>query len=174
MNHGISDWAVMAGVIIGIIAVIIGLVLGKNQMGSCVFDERQERARGKAYKYGFITLVIYLCIYSFIDDMAEPALESGLSVGAIGICIGVAVFAVVSIWNDAYFSIQQEPKRYAIIFAGLFLMNFLLGISNLHASDGEANYALANIAVSILAAVVLAAIGVKSLKNRRETDEEES
>ena len=54
------------GIVVGIL-VGVGIValLFKLKVMDLTFDERQERARGQAYKYGFWTLLTCLLLYGF-------------------------------------------------------------------------------------------------------------
>ena len=54
--------AVLVGVLVGV--GIIALLF-KLKVMDLTFDERQERARGQAYKYGFWTLLTCLLLTAF-------------------------------------------------------------------------------------------------------------
>ena len=102
MEHSLGY---IVGIVVGIL-VGVGIValLFKLKVMDLTFDERQERARGQAYKYGFWTLLTCLLLYGFSDMVLGRWCD--VLVGAM-LCIAAAlmVFASVCIVKDAYLSL---------------------------------------------------------------------
>lgn len=75
---------------------VAGLVVGKlagKKLGKAEFDERQQLARGKAYKAGFYTLLVGLLAVYLIPIFTEwQPKDTALLLFAV-ICVGVTVFA---------------------------------------------------------------------------------
>ena len=69
MEHSLGyNFGLLAGVLVGaLVGVGILALLFKLKVMDLTFDERQERARGQAYKYGFWTLLTCLLLYGFSD-----------------------------------------------------------------------------------------------------------
>lgn len=175
MEHSSSYFlGILAGIIVGIIAVALIKIGKKRREGvyRCVFDERQVAARGKAYKYGFFAVLIYLLLYGLIQDITKIYWGKGFVGSALGICIGVGVYAVVSIWNDAYFSLQENPKQYVLLFALVMVLNLLIGIRQVQENMGDISYGYINLFIGVLLTVILVTMGAKALKDRREQEEE--
>lgn len=107
--------------VILIIAAIC--VLSRFSKKEAQFDERQELIRGRAYRLGFLTLIIALVICLICHTM----LDSTLSYFAFALCLvlGLSVFAVYSIWHDAFFSFQQKPGSYLLLCAVAIVSNAL-------------------------------------------------
>ncbi len=60
MYHAGLLFGLLTGILVGIAVLVL---LFKKRVLNMEFDERQERARGKAALYGFITLLVVLYIY---------------------------------------------------------------------------------------------------------------
>ena len=95
---------VLSGVLVGIIILLLALkFINRDGKISTRYDERQLKARGEAYKYGFIAICIsngiILCC-----DFSDFALSTFLGSSAffIPILIGVVVQVSYSIFADAY------------------------------------------------------------------------
>lgn len=166
-------WGFLAGVVVGVIILLIVCVVKKKKLGTCEFDERQQFARGKAYKYGFFTLLIYLFLYGVLHDITEYYFGKNLVGISLGICIGVTVFAVVSIWNNAYFSMQENPKRFVLLFALIGILNLGIGISHILHPDELVDYGYINLFIGVMTLVILAALGLRAQRNKQELQEEE-
>ena len=94
---------------------VAGLVVGKlagKKLGKAEFDERQQLARGKAYKAGFYTLLVGLLAVYLIPIFTEWQPKDTALLPFAVICVGVTVFACVAVANDAYLGIR-EPACHA-------------------------------------------------------------
>ena len=119
------------------VAVVIAAWLIKRLLGckNCEFDERQVAARGKAYQYAFVVTafaeLIYACLeaggVSFADPSCGPLL---------GVLLGVTVFGVTAIVNDAYVSPRESSNKYFLLPVLMIAALLLRGIPKL--LDGEA------------------------------------
>ena len=74
------------------------------------YDERQLLTRGKAYRLGFFAMVLVQLLIMFAEGVFD--LDMRYLVGSVCLFSGITVFAVYSIWHDAYFPLQQKPKYY--------------------------------------------------------------
>ena len=60
----------LCGLTVGILAGLLFVAfLFKKKILDMHFDERQERARGKAFQYGFFTMIISTYFYAVSDIM---------------------------------------------------------------------------------------------------------
>ena len=76
------------------------------------YDERQILARYKAYKVGFISLIIVILLNSFIyENVSQWCTITILS--SISIMISLFIFITVCIFNDAYWK-NYENKKLAL------------------------------------------------------------
>ncbi len=120
------------GVVVGIafgLLVGVGLIalLFHKKVLDMHFDERQERARGKAYQYGFFTLLVCLFAYG-VSDLALGRWCDALVGVTICAAAGLGVFAVTCILKDAYLSLREKPRQVMAMFALIAAVNLGLGV----------------------------------------------
>ena len=128
-----------AGVFVGLAA---GLLAGlafimspfKKKVLDMHFDERQERARGKAFQYGFFTLLIAAYAYG-ISDVLLGRWCDVLTGVTLCIALALCVFAVTCILKDAYLSLREKPRTVMTMFALLSTIN--LGFGGMYALSGD-------------------------------------
>ena len=154
---------------IGIVALLI-----KKKVMDMTFDERQERARGKAFQYGFFTLIGCLILYGFTDVLLGKWCDT-LTGCVICVCIGLMVFAVTCILNDAYLSLKEKPRTFVTAFLLVAVSNFLIGGVNLLQGDvivdGVLTVRSVNFICALMMLVVLAVYIVNHLLSGREEAE---
>ena len=128
-----------AGVFVGLAAgLLAGLAfimsLFKKKVLDMHFDERQERARGKAFQYGFFTLLIAAYAYG-ISDVLLGRWCDVLTGVTLCIALALCVFAVTCILKDAYLSLREKPRTIMTMFALLSTIN--LGFGGMYALSGD-------------------------------------
>ena len=90
----------IAGLMIGLVLVaIFSKIANTDKKVKSEYDERQQRIRGKAYKYSFYTMIMYhafMIALAFMDISipVEPYVSEFL-----GIFLGCTVLGVYCIWN---------------------------------------------------------------------------
>ncbi len=157
-----------AGVAVGIGVVAL---LFKKKVLDCTFDERQERARGKAFQYGFFTLIGAVLVYStaeqFLGRLCEP-----LAGAMLCMCAGVGVFAVACILNDAYLSLREKPRVVMTLFTVISAANLVLGgvylMEGALVEDGVLTLRAVNPMAGITTLLILAVYLVNYLLRERE------
>lgn len=123
------------GISVGILAGLFVIVLlFKKKVLDMHFDERQERARGKAFQYGFFTLLIAVYVYGVSDVMFGKWCDVLTGV-TLCVAAGLCVFAVTCILKDAYLSLREKPRIVMTMFALLSIINLGFGAMH-HASPG--------------------------------------
>lgn len=123
------------GISVGILAGLFVIVLlFRKKVLDMHFDERQERARGKAFQYGFFTLLGTSYAYGVSDEIFGRWCDVLTGV-TLCVAAGLCVFAVTCILKDAYLSLREKPRTVMTMFALLSLLN--LGIGVRHAWSGE-------------------------------------
>ena len=128
-----------AGVVVGLAAgLLAGLAfimsLFKKKVLDMHFDERQERARGKAFQYGFFTLLIAAYAYG-VSDVLLGRWCDVLTGVTLCIALALCVFAVTCILKDAYLSLREKPRTVMTMFALLSTIN--LGFGGMYALSGD-------------------------------------
>ena len=119
-----------AGIIAGLVFVAL---LFRKKILDMHFDERQERARGKAFQYGFFTLLASTYAYG-ISDVLFGRWCDVLTGVTLCVAAGLCVFAVTCILKDAYLSLREKPRTVMTMFALLSAVN--LGFGGMYAVSG--------------------------------------
>ena len=173
-------WGFAIGAVVGValVAVVIRLLLGKRTKRSREYDERQQLAIGKGYKYGYYTLLIYLAVYALVDQMTGARWCSVYTGAFIGVLLSVGVFGVICIRNDAYLPLRESPGRYISIFMILGGLNVVLGVvhyieEGTFMEDGILSASIVNPLAGMLLLFLAAALAVKTLSEKRAERETE-
>lgn len=165
-----------AGIFIGMavgLAVGIGVValLYRKKVLDCTFDERQERARGQAFKYGFFTLIGAMLAYSAVEQFLGRWCEP-LAGAMLCMCAGMGVFAVVCILKDAYLSLKEKPRTVMTLFAVISAANLVLGgvylVDGTLVEDGVLTFRAVNLMAGITMLLILAVYLVNHILRERE------
>lgn len=165
-----------AGLIVGLIVIVILLKVTKTDgRMKCEYDERQSVIRGKGYKYGFLTFIICDFFYAMLyaADVKIPLDAAAFAV--LSIMIALAVQVAYCIWNDAYFSLNENKNRVLIAFAAIGLLNLVIGITGLKEGraieNGVLNFRSTNLFCGCLFLIVFAVLLLKKI-SRSENGEE--
>lgn len=174
--------AYLIGMAVGIIFVVIGLTIIKRRNGGkgafCDFDERQELVRGRAFKYGFFTLLLYFIIAVSLGKIGvRQTYFDSATIIFMGICLGIMVFTSYAIWHDAYFSMQDKPRGWIILFVAMFFLNMVVGLGGLHETDTSSSHGLLgehslNFCVGAMCAILVIVTAVRQIMNRRQGEDE--
>ena len=158
------------GIIVGlIICVLLAKFGNKDGAVKSKYDERQEAVRGKAYRYAFYSVMIYeaLMLVLEIGQITLPLPSYILHFA--GIIVGCIVLAGYCIWKDVYWGLNNNRKRYAIIFlvcAALNAIPVVFTILGKTAFDA----AWLNALVLIMLAIVGIELLIKEGIDRREAE----
>lgn len=163
---------ITAGAVIGIAVVVVLLLVSKK--GSSMksqYDERQELIRGKGFKYAFFTLLVYYGVVTIINvgELPLPIMPEVLN--TFGILLGILVFVCYSIWNDAYFSLNEKRGVLTGFFAIVGAVDIFMGISNIKEGvirGGKLTFDIMPLAAGIIFFILLAVIQIKSLLDRED------
>jgi len=85
------------------------LALRRRAAACCRYDERQQAARGRAFRAAFLTHLIYAALVTVLTAGGASWLDVPEAL-FLGVVIAVGVFAQVCIWNDAYFELSEKPR----------------------------------------------------------------
>lgn len=164
-------FSLAVGFAVGILVVV---TLFRKKVLDCTFDERQERARGVAFKYGFFTLMIAMAVYG-ATEIAVGRWCDAMAGCVICITLGMAVFAITCILKDAYLSLKEKPRYVMTLFVLLSVFNLGLGVIQLRDGDvvenGILTFRCTNLLVGGMILVILAVYAVNFSLDRREETE---
>lgn len=110
------------GGLVGIILVLCIALVQKWKNTGYQFDERQMQARGKAFQYGFFTLVIYDFFYAVLFEAEEPSWCNHTFGMLLGVMLSIIVWSAYAIFKDAYLGLREKPVGWSISFGllGIF------------------------------------------------------
>lgn len=109
--------------------LIVFFIFTLKQSKKSNYDERQELIRGRGYKYGFLTILSLDAIFLILNGQVKV---SSLLMIMIPLFAGVWVFSMYTIWNSAYFTLDQNKvKLFSWIFVIVGVMNCIKGIEGL-------------------------------------------
>lgn len=161
------------GILFGAVftAVVCALLFAKKRNwhpGSSDFDERQQIGRGKAYQWGFFTMLIAGSIYAMTDYAMElPGFSLPWVMGIV--VLGVAVFAVTAIRYDAFYGFREKGNRYYITGACFLLLMTRSGVANLRRGNPEdVASGIVSLEIAALWLVIVAALLIHNRKGREE------
>ena len=169
-----------AGVFVGLAAGLLAgiafiMSLFKKKVLDMHFDERQERARGKAFQYGFFTLLIAAYAYG-ISDVLLGRWCDVLTGVTLCIALALCVFAVTCILKDAYLSLREKPRTVMTMFALISAMNLGFGVmyalSGGLVEDGVLTFRAVNPVIGFVTLVILIVYIVNHLLRSREEEAE--
>ena len=166
------------GLIIGLVLVVIFFkIANTNNKIKSEYDERQQRIRGKAYKYAFYTMILYhvFMIGLSFADISIP-IEPYVS-EFFGIFLGCTVLGGYCVWHDVYWGLNNNKKRDFVIFGVCLLLNLfpvvMPALSGEFARDGISGAPMINIMVIIMMLILLVELGIKHLIDKNKNDEED-
>lgn len=166
---------ILVGIVVGLILVVLILISSTNDGRlKREYDERQEVVRGRGFKYGFFTIMLCNGLYGLLASSFEIQFMD-VSVAMISCAIiGIIVYVSYCIWNDGYFSINENPRRLVVIFVVTAVMNVLMFLMNvLHGEvivDGVVTFRIVNLLVAIMSFLVLGVLFLKKVVDKREDD----
>ena len=98
------------------------------------FDERQVSAQGTAYKWAFWTMLVYYLLYATVSGAAGIVWCDQFFGMFLGVLVGVTAFAMICVFQDAYFRPDQSKASGIILINLLTVCQGIIGLT--HLSDG--------------------------------------
>ena len=170
----------LAAVIIMITAVLCVCIFkfaNKDGKIKTEYDERQKIVRGRAYMYAFYSELIVqaLIMLIFMTGVELPIEDYALLF--IGIILGCMVLCAYCIWNDVYWGLNNDHRRYHIIFIAGIAINaidiVIAAISGTLIQNGKIGICILNIIVLIMLVAIYIEMFIKNILNSRTAAEEE-
>lgn len=159
-----------AGILCGVLLLAV-MVFVKKKKGIHEFDERQIAARGKSFKYGFFAFLIYFSCFAVFQEVTGEGFIDDFTGMLIGICMAVTVFAANAIWNGAYLSLQENVKKYIIIFSSTAALNLLLCLKFVIHRQSPVPY-ITNLVCGIMLLLLVLTLVLKNYKDRKQEEAE--
>ncbi len=181
----------IAGIIAGLglvyfLSWIIKKMGGKIEFGGGLsrrcnadnYDERQQLARGVAYKRAFFVLMLYISVVSMLSEVADIIIFMSFGGMWLGVCIALIVFAVSCIFQDAYMSLYENAKGVSMMFSIVGVLNLVIASPYLTGEkpvleDGVISASCVNLMVGVAFIVILFAFIGRVLYNNKRMEEDE-
>lgn len=168
----------VAGVLVGIgsaavVIAVMAAVRKKQGRPKPEYDGRQMAARGVAYRWAFLTLMLSLAVNTGVEAIWGPWAKPGVSAWML-IFLSVGVFVVVCVRRDAYFAVAQDPKASLWLFGAVVVLqipNIIITLrSGGFVEDGLLTWDALSPASGALF-LVLTVCAIVRLRRQREDDE---
>lgn len=168
----------VAGVLAGIgsaavVMAVMAAVRKKQGQPKAEYDERQLAARGVAYRWAFLTLMLSLAVNTGVEAIWGPWAKPGVSAWML-IFLSIGVFIVACVRKDAYFAVAQNPRTYLWLFGAVVVLQIPNIIINLRSGgfveDGLLTWDALSPASGVLF-LVLMVCAIVRLRRQREDDE---
>ncbi len=163
------------GIMIGLVlCVILFKYMNKDRKIMTKYDERQIIARGKAYMYGFWAMIIAATAVMLLD-MAGIVIASSLTKYFFILFVGMIAQITYSIKHDAYFGINNNKKRFAIICIAAAICNLLGVIGPIVGGEFIKDGMISDSGTNLLCFILMVTVGVELfIKSRKENAENAS
>lgn len=176
MSNQVGSFLLFAGAFV--VCFLVGLAIRYFHTGGswkCEYDERQELVRGRGYKYGFITLAVYYALdYMVLNIFEREWAQQHVDI-LIGILLGIGVYAIYCIMNEAFLSLRENQKRYIITLVFVMICNaagaavpLISGESLIE--DGRITSNCINLFCALLLTIILFVMALKQTMIKREDD----
>lgn len=168
----------VAGVLVGIgsaavVIAVMATVRKKQGRPKPEYDERQMAARGAAYRWAFLTLMLSLAVNTGVEAIWGPWAKPGVSAWML-IFLSIGVFIVACVRKDAYFAVAQDPKASLWLFGAVVVLqipNIIITLrSGGFVEDGLLTWDALSPASGALF-LVLTVCAIVRLRRQREDDE---
>ena len=175
----------IGGMIVGVLlGIIISYVSRKGDSCSQEYDERQIVNQGKAYKYAFFTMLIYMgmLLACYIAEDSAVSVKMPVDNATLvftGILISALVNVIYAILKDAYFPMNGNRSSLFGSFIVLAALNIVIGIYHVingdYVKDGVITFfGLGNLLAGIAMVIVIVVVIIKRVHDKRsEADEQD-
>ena len=92
----------------------------------------------------------------------------------IGVIIGLLVYVIYAIWNEAYFSLNENPRIVMIVLGFIGFVNLGIGIMRMvegtFLTDGKLTFNSINFMLGIAFVIIFVILAAKQVVNKKEED----
>ena len=145
-----------------------------GKFGEVRYDERQTAVRGRAFKWGYVTLLAGLIVYCITDGIWSWCVP--LTGCAAAMSFSLIVVCCICIDGDAYWWMDAGRAGQYVVCAVIGLANLglalLAGLEGDLFVDGKLQEPGANLALGCVFVSVFVAAAVKRLQDREAGEQE--
>ena len=129
-----------------------------------IYDERQKINQGKAYKYAFFTILIYVLVLWLLRIMEFNLPVRDEVALLIGVIAALVVFVEYSIFKDCYLAINTKKVILLVSFGVLDAISVLMCVLNIFFPS---KFAYMTVIIAIFMTVVMVSVIIKLLVEKR-------
>ena len=168
-------WGVAVGLVVTlVIAALVALIFRKSGAMCHDYDERQQAARGRAFRTAYFTLAVLIIANGLYVLATDRPWCDGFTAAFIPLCASAAVFAIQCIMRDAYLSVSSRPKSTLVLFSLVGALNIGLGLMNLVQgrilSDNLVTFRSANLVCGAMFIAIIPALLIRVSQQKRADD----
>lgn len=165
---------IIVGFIVGIIIVAIFYKIGNiNGKMKTEYDERQKAIRGQSFKVGYfammISLGIMLCLS--VAEITLPMIDGVIFFTIM--FIGILATMIHSMINGAYWGLNNNRKRYILLFIICTIINLLVPIIALKDGSLFVEGKLQAPFINFLCGLLFVVAAIVSAVNKQTTSDED-
>lgn len=175
---GNNIYEILTTVAVFLVLFLIIMIIRKKLTGNNEhYDERQILVRGKGYKISFMTTILLNVFYAvFFYGPTKDIVSPQFVVITIAL-IGIAIYAIYCIFNDAYLQVGQKVGTWMTLIAFVIACNLLAFFANStkgFTEDGLATGSSINLMLAVLFGAILVSFLIKRFMEKRGDSHEES
>ena len=149
------------GIVVGLlICLVLFRFMNKDKSLRTKYDERQQIVRGRAYKYGFwtcmATAALIMCLEAGSVVFATRFVTTWIIIFA-----GILVQVCYSIWNDGYYGVNTNKKRFYAVSLIASLINLLAVIMSIREGNFIVDGVVSDTGVNLLCVILFLVIGIE-------------
>ena len=167
--------AILLAVCVSII-LLVAFTRGKKTLRQ-EYDERQELARGRAFRYAFYSMLIFIGGVLCFDWTGLIPGQNQMIFYASGLFFGILVYAVYCVWNDCYFALNQRTNIMIVFFTFIGLFNLAIAVTGIirgtMIQNGRFSEQFLNLECAFLFLALMVTLVIKKIHDRRLTEDEE-
>jgi len=138
------------------------------------YDERQELERGRGFRYGFFTMLIFNGGVLCFDWTGVIPGRNQMILYASGLFAGLLVYAVYCIWNESYFALNQRTNAVIAFFTVIGLFNLVIAITAIvrgtMIENGRFTESFLNLECAVIFLVLMVTMLIRKICNRKAND----
>ena len=171
MNNYSTPWIIGlgCGILFAVIYLIIRKIIQKGK--SADYDERQQLIRGKSYTVGFYVTILLETAYLFACEFYKPIIANNALIQFTILITGLIVAVYIQVWNDAYFNLKENPKRWICVMAVATVLNLVSFIRLTSEEgifhDGALDFACVSLLIAVYIIILMVLLGIKAAKNKK-------
>ena len=154
------------------VVIILLIAMSKERRLQCPqYDERQELERGRGFRYGFFTMLIFNGGVLCFDWTGVIPGSNQMILYASGLLAGILVYAVYCIWHESYFALNQQTNVIIAFFTFIGLFNLAIAIIAIvrgtMMENGRFTEKFLNLECALLFLILMVTMLIKKLRDRK-------